>query len=122
MKAWISRIFVNASLEYLRKNEPIRNSSSIEEWKEPDADVKDEEMEQIPNQVLMEFISQLPEGYRTVFNLYIFEEMPHKEIAEILHINEGSSRSQLLRAKALLTKKVNEYMERRKANPRKTII
>ncbi|MDR3060633.1 MAG: sigma-70 family RNA polymerase sigma factor [Dysgonamonadaceae bacterium] len=112
LKAWISRIFVNASLEYLRKNEPIRNSSSIEEWKEPDADVKDEEMEQIPNQVLMEFISQLPEGYRTVFNMYTLEEMSHKEIGNVLGINEASSRSQLSRAKAILVKKIQDYIKK----------
>ncbi|GHS92009.1 DNA-directed RNA polymerase sigma-70 factor [Bacteroidia bacterium] len=112
LKAWISRIFVNASLEYLRKNEPVRNSSPIEEWKEPDTDVEDEDTEQIPDQILMEFISQLPEGYRAVFNMYTFEEMSHKEIGNILGINEASSRSQLSRAKAILVKKIQDYMKK----------
>jgi RNA polymerase sigma-70 factor (ECF subfamily) len=112
LKAWISRIFVNASLEYLRKNEPVRNSSPIEEWKEADADVEEGDMEQIPDRVLMEFVSGLPEGYRTVFNLYAFEEMSHKEIGNKLGINEASSRSQFSRAKAILAKKIQNYIKK----------
>ncbi len=112
LKAWISRIFVNASLEYLRKNEHIRNSSPIEEWRETDTDVGEEEMEQIPDSVLMEFISQLPEGYRSVFNMYTLEDMSHKEIGSALGINEASSRSQLSRAKAILVKKVQDYIKK----------
>ncbi len=112
LKAWISRIFVNASLEYLRKNEYTRNSSPIEEWRETDTDVEEEDMERIPDEVLMEFISQLPEGYRAVFNMYTFEDMSHKEIGNVLGINEASSRSQLSRAKAILVKKVQEYIKK----------
>ncbi|MDR1368502.1 MAG: sigma-70 family RNA polymerase sigma factor [Dysgonamonadaceae bacterium] len=111
LKAWISKIFVNASLEYLRKNEHIRNSSPIEEWRDVDVDVE-EEIEQIPDRVLMEFISQLPEGYRTVFNMYTLEDMSHKEIGKILGINEASSRSQLSRAKSILVKKVQDYIRK----------
>ncbi|WP_347081132.1 sigma-70 region 4 domain-containing protein, partial [Bacteroides uniformis] len=62
--------------------------------------------------VLMQFISELPAGYRTVFNLYIFEEKSHKEIARLLGINEKSSASQLTRAKATLAAKVREWMKR----------
>ena len=49
-------------------------------------------------------IVQLPVGYRTVFNLYVVEGMPHKEIAELLNIAEGTSKSQLSKAKVLLQK------------------
>jgi RNA polymerase sigma-70 factor (ECF subfamily) len=112
LKAWISRIFVNASLEYLRKSEHFRNTSSIEEWKEIEADMEEEDIEQIPDQILMEFISQLPEGYRTVFNLYTFEDMSHKEIGNMLGINEASSRSQLSRAKTILVKKIQDYIKK----------
>ena len=62
--------------------------------------------------LLMQFISELPAGYRTVFNLYIFEEKSHKEIARLLGINEKSSASQLTRAKATLAAKVREWMKR----------
>lgn len=59
----------------------------------------------------MQFISELPVGYRTVFNLYIFEDKSHREIAQMLGINEKSSASQLTRAKATLATKVREWMK-----------
>ena len=58
---------------------------------------------------LMAFIAELPDGCRTVFNLYVFEEKSHKEIARMLHIKEHSSTSQLHRAKYLLAKRIKEY-------------
>lgn len=67
-----------------------------EAYEDPEASIVDV----IPQKVLMQFISELPAGYRTVFNLYVFEEKPHKEIAQMLGINEKSSASQLTRAKA----------------------
>jgi RNA polymerase sigma-70 factor (ECF subfamily) len=108
LKAWISKIFVNVSLEYLRANAQ-KPTVSLEEWMEPES-IRDEELESIPADVLMGFIAELPTGYRTVFNLYIFEEKPHKEIAGMLHINEASSRSQFARAKNLLAQKVKKYI------------
>jgi RNA polymerase sigma-70 factor (ECF subfamily) len=108
LKAWISKIFVNVSLEYLRANAQ-KTTVPLEEWKESES-FPDEELESIPADVLMRFITELPAGYRTVFNLYVFEEMPHKEIAGILHINEASSRSQLARAKSFLAKKIKKYI------------
>ena len=56
-----------------------------------------------------DMIKRLSDGYRTIFNLYVFEEMSHKEIAAMLGIRENSSASQLHRAKALLSKWINEY-------------
>ena len=108
LKAWIRRIFVNVSLEYLRANAK-KATVPIEEWQEQ-APIQNEELELVPADVLMHFITELPVGYRTVFNFYVFEEMSHKEIAKILHINEASSRSQLARAKNLLAQKVKAYM------------
>ena len=109
LKAWMRKIFVNVSLEYLRTK--AQNSTvSLEEWQEQ-ASIQNEELESVPADVLMRFITELPAGYRTVFNFYVFEEMSHKEIAEILHINEASSRSQFARAKNLLAHKVKAYMK-----------
>ncbi len=112
LKAWISRIFVNTSLEYLRKNETTRNLTPIDEWKETGDLSAGEDCWQIPDQVLMDFIAELPDGYRTVFNMYAMEEMSHKEIGNLLGINEASSRSQFSRAKAILVKKIRHYMEK----------
>ena len=75
-------------------------------------DIEDEEdIELIPPSVLMQFVRELPEGYRTVFNLYVFEDKSHKEIAEALGITEHTSSSQFFRAKKLLMKKVSAYLK-----------
>lgn len=110
LKAWMSRIFVNTSLEYLRKKDVLKQIVPLDYIAETEEE-PEEEIERIPTGILMRFVQELPPGYRTVFNLYTFEERSHKEIAEILHINERSSSSQLCRAKAILIKKVNDYIQ-----------
>ena len=102
---------VNEALGYLRKQSSANQEIVVEEL--PDmVDGDDDTMEQIPQSVLMQFIKELPEGYRTVFNLYVFEEKGHKEIAQMLGITEHTSLSQLYRAKSLLIKKINDYRKR----------
>ena len=110
LRAWIRKIFVNVSMEYIRMN-AHRASVSLENLQESEEFIEDEEIELVTVDVLMRFITELPTGYRTVLNLYVFEEMSHKEIAEILHINEVTSRSQYIRAKALLVRKVKAYLK-----------
>ena len=111
LKAWMSRIMVNLSIEYLRKNDAAGQFVELDELPDtiPDA-ATEEEVGHIPQEVLMKFIEELPAGYRTVFNLYTFEDKPHKEIAAMLGINEKSSASQLFRAKAVLAKRIKDYM------------
>ncbi|KAA6307353.1 ECF RNA polymerase sigma-E factor, partial [termite gut metagenome] len=70
------------------------------------------DMDTIPSKILLQFIAELPEGYRTVFNLYSLENKSHKEIALLLNINEKSSASQLFRAKSALAKKIKDWMAR----------
>ena len=67
---------------------------------------------EIPPQVLSEMIQALPDGYRVVFNLFVFEKKSHKEIARMLGIKEDSSASQYHRARAALARKINEYRKR----------
>lgn len=109
LRAWIERIMVNMTLQYLRKNNVMNRTMELEAlpdiYEEPDVS----DVEVISQKVLMRFISELPEGYRTVFNLYTFEDKTHKEIAQLLGINEKSSASQLFRAKGALAKKIKEY-------------
>ena len=107
--AWLSRVMVNASLEYLRR-EHHSDELQIETLKDDIAD-DDADVERVPQEVLMKFIGELPAGYRTVLNLFVFEGKSHKEIAAMLGINEKSSSSQFFRAKTLLTKKINNYLE-----------
>ena len=65
----------------------------------------------IPEEVLADFVNQLPERYKMVFNLYVIEEMSHKDIAALLGINEGTSKSNLARAREILKRKVKEYLD-----------
>lgn len=111
LKAWLSRVMVNEALGYLRKKSVNSREVAVDELPEV-MDGDDEDMEQVPRSALMGFIKELPDGYRTVFNLYVFEEKGHKEIARMLGITEHTSSSQLHRAKALLMKKINEYRKR----------
>ncbi|MGN0036396.1 MAG: RNA polymerase sigma factor [Bacteroidaceae bacterium] len=109
LKAWMSRIMVNLSIEHLRKTESASLYVAVDELAEDIPDVDEEVVERIPYDVLMRFIGELPAGYRAVFNLYTFEEKTHKEIAAELGIAEKSSASQLFRAKASLAKKIKDY-------------
>ena len=102
LRAWLSRVMVNEALGYLRK----KNLQIQQEV------LMDDIMNEIPRSVLMKMIAELPDGYRTVFNLYVFEEKSHKEIAALLGITEHTSSSQFYRAKTLLIKKINEYRKK----------
>ncbi|WP_455498356.1 RNA polymerase sigma factor [Coprobacter sp.] len=111
LKAWLSRIMVNTALEYIRKNGEISRILTLDEVPDiVDSEEEYDNLEKIPQEILMKFVSELPTGYRTVFNLYTFEEKSHKEIAALLNINEKSSSSQLSRARAILAKHINEYL------------
>lgn len=112
LKAWISRVTVNEALGYLRKKSQQAQQEVLMEEIPDTCDDDETELDRIPQSVLMKFISELPDGYRTVFNLYVFEEKSHKEIGDMLGIAERSSSSQFYRAKSLLIKKINEYTRR----------
>lgn len=108
VKAWMHRIVVNDSLKFLRANGKMKYVDDL-------PDVEDEQMDSLPDvpaAVVAEMIKSLPDGYRTVFNLFIFEKKSHREIAELLGIKEDSSASQFFRARAMLAKKIKEYVKK----------
>ncbi len=116
LRAWIERIAINASLEWLRKAKKLETVSYDEGYlatkmESPEPSTSD--MESVPHDVILRLITELPDGYRAVFNLYAVEGYPHKEIARRLGINEKSSSSQLLRAKRMLAAKINKYIKER---------
>lgn len=116
LRAWLERIAVNTSLEYLRNRSrmsfaPIDDRRPLPAYTEP----TQEEAGSVPLAELTRMIEELPEGYRTVFNLFCVEGFSHREIAEMLGINEKSSSSQLARAKAALAGKIKEYLEKNRA-------
>ena len=113
LKAWMARVMVNESLAYLRKKS-IQQQQEVVADEIPDCEAEEEDMEEIPHSVVMKMIEELPQGYRTVFNLFVLEEKSHKEIAELLGITEHTSSSQYYRARTLMMKKINEYNNRNK--------
>ncbi len=97
-EGWLRRVFVNECLMYLRKQKhymtPIETADreSVTAWEETSLETQD----------LLQLVQELPAGYRTVFNLYAIEGYNHKEIAEQLGISEGTSKSQLSKARGML--------------------
>lgn len=92
----------------IQENPPLQIVEELPEI-EDNEDI-DEEVS-IPEEVLADFVNQLPERYKMVFNLYVIEEMSHKDIAALLGINEGTSKSNLARAREILKRKVKEYLD-----------
>ena len=105
-EGWIRRIFVTTALEYLRQKNALNQSVNIEDYSNLIADSEPTILEKISANDLMECIAGLPDGYRTVFNLYAIEGYTHAEIGDMLAINESTSRSQFMRARNILQKNV----------------
>ncbi|RYC67780.1 MULTISPECIES: RNA polymerase sigma factor [Spirosoma] len=99
-EGWIRRIMVTESLMFLRKSKQWRQELPLDDVTvEPDYEWADASLNETD---LLRMIAQLPDGYRTVFNLYAIEGYSHAEIADTLGISEGTSKSQLSRARMML--------------------
>ena len=112
LEGWIRRIVINEALGQLRKEGPSKWAVSIDEMQvEPQTEA--EIFNEISTKELLDLISSLPQGYRTVFNLFAVEGYGHKEISEMIGISEGTSKSQYMRARTLLRKKIESlgYLE-----------
>ena len=108
-EGWIRRVMVNESLSYLRRNKSMYIETDIEAADhEPNYDRLENHLEA---QDLLQVISELPSGYRIVFNLFAIDGYSHKEISKQLGINENTSKSQLSRARSLLQKRLLELEE-----------
>ena len=118
LATWVRQVMISQAIDYLRHKKKFGNLIVNEEQLPdiPDEAEVAQTGSQLSEEQLMAFVAQLPEGCRTVFNLYVFEEKSHKEIAALLHIKEHTSTSQLHRAKTLLAKRLKEYW----AHERKT--
>ncbi len=106
-EGWIRRIVVNTALEKLRKMDVIKNSVEVEKALFKANDVE-QVMDQINTGELLQLIQTLPTGFRTVFNLYAIEGYTHQEIGNMLHISEGTSKSQYSRARQWLQLRLNK--------------
>lgn len=108
LQAWSRKVTVNEALQFLRAAKRMP-TSPLDNMAEPSDSDPAPDVSQIPQRVLLEMIRRLPDRYRTVFNLYVFEEKSHQEIAAQLQIQPGTSASNLHRAKALLSQWIREY-------------
>ncbi len=104
-EGWMKRIMINCALE------KYRNMYYLNEYDDSfvhkDSLINENEADKLTEQELLNLIHQLPSKYRMVFNMYAIEGYSHKEIAAILKISEGTSKSNLSRARAILQKKLN---------------
>jgi RNA polymerase sigma factor (sigma-70 family) len=117
-EGWVRRIFVNTSIEHYRKKSNLFSLNEREDLTLEDNSLN--ALDKLAEKDIIKLIQELSPGYRTVFNLYAIEGYSHKEIGTMLHINEGTSKSQLARAKGILKKKVEQFLdEKRKSLIRK---
>lgn len=108
-ESWAKKIVKNSIIDEFRKRKIfIEFSDSFVDQSEPEIS---EEFEDIPSIKLIEFIQQLPDNLRAVFNMYVFEEMTHREISTSLKIAEGTSKANLFKAKRKLADKCKLYIE-----------
>ena len=109
--AWLRRIVVNRCVDWLRERKKNVMFSLEEARTASDEDTGSTEVEAVPEDVLAGMLESLPEGYRTVFNLFAIDGYSHREIGKMLGIKEKSSSSQFFRARALLAEKIKEYIK-----------
>jgi RNA polymerase sigma factor (sigma-70 family) len=113
LEGWIRRIIANTAIDAIRKGKrnPFLSDQDNDFKQEAVNELEEKEKFQLTElkaEIAMEAISKLSPAYRTVFNLYVLEDYSHKEIAEILGINEGTSKSNLAKAKMNLQRILNE--------------
>jgi RNA polymerase sigma factor (sigma-70 family) len=108
-EGWMRRIVVNTALERFRNRYYLSRVDDIEAGEEPEADPGSTDFVSLEAYDLLKMIMELPPKYRMVFNLYAIEGYTHKEIAEMLRISEGTSKSNLSRARDILQRKVKIF-------------
>jgi len=110
---WLTRVIISESVNYLRSKH--RFGKLLDDENEVELDVLEDEEEivskgsHLTEQELLQLVAELPEGCRTVFNLFVIDGKSHREIAEMLHIKEHSSTSQFHRARKILKEKIKAY-------------
>ena len=107
LKAWIRRIVVNTALDHYRKQK--RHEAKIESYQQVSETVANNVLEQISLKELVRLVNELPTKAAMVLKLYAIEGYAHKEIAEKLNITEGTSKSQLHRARGLLKQLLSQH-------------
>ncbi len=105
-EGWMKRVTVNTVLQKYRKQ---RSFEIVDEGQIEDEEEVEIESEEIPLDFLLKIVQELPERYRLVFSMYVMDGYQHKEIAEMLGISDGTSKSNLARARIILKNKIEDY-------------
>ena len=115
-EGWIRRTIINTAINYYRRN--IRNAKfqDIDECEVPEVG-EESIVDKLSKEELIKLIQELPNGYRTVFNLNVIEGYTHKEIGKMLNISDNTSKSQLTRARSILQKKINALRQKKISVP-----
>ncbi len=118
LQAWLRKIVVNESLQLLRRKKTLNQLVRLDIVKEEQEDVVDEnELSVLASTIdiaeLMAMVQELPDGYRTIFNLFAIEKLPHSKIASMLGISEGTSASQYHRARKQLSQRILDHQNKK---------
>jgi RNA polymerase sigma-70 factor (ECF subfamily) len=115
-EGWVRRIFVNHAMERYRNDAKLLTVDGTDENSLHFATNEDEDVDewgayQLTEAELLAMVDELPPQYKVVFNLYVIDGLSHRDIAEKIGISESASRSNLLRARGILQKKVNDKID-----------
>ncbi len=112
-EGWMRRTMVNTAINYYKKNLSSAREAEYNEYVSGKSNDEDA-LSSLSHKELLKLIQNMPQGYRTIFNLYIIEGYSHKDIAESLNISENTSKSQLSRARSHLQERIRKiYGEER---------
>jgi len=112
LEGWVRRIMVNTAINHYHKNKKLQQNIYLETKYENIADnlsPQDNVFQKLAYEDLLKLVRTLTPAYRTVFNLYVIEGYNHKEIAEMLDISVGTSKSNLAKARYKLQEKIREW-------------
>jgi RNA polymerase sigma-70 factor (ECF subfamily) len=113
-EGWVRRIFINSAIEQYRKKVKLYNVSEVYENTVEDKSLN--ALDILATKDVMSVVNELSPGYKAVFNLHVVEGYSHNEIAQMLGINEGTSKSQLARAKGVLKKIIEKRLGENKTD------
>jgi len=112
-EGWVRKTIVNTAINFYKKR--VKRGMAVDlDFLKVKPDGKIYVIEKMSADELLQLIRELPEGYRTIFNLNVIEGYTHKEIGEMLEISENTSKSQLSRARASLQKKIKSIKDKDK--------
>ncbi|MEP7251584.1 MAG: RNA polymerase sigma factor [Ginsengibacter sp.] len=109
-EGWMRRIFVNTSIEHFRKKVKLHNVGEVQENTIEDYELNI--LDTLAEKDILTLVHELSPGYKTIFNMHVVEGYSHKEIADMLGITEGTSKSQLARAKGVLKKSLEKRLNK----------